>query len=72
MQFTLKNKAVRNKGLRNEIEKRKWQQRLRTLGIPESKRFDFTCYKAQGKPCSCLLCSPEKYSRKRKHKGQEE
>ena len=28
------------------------------------------CYKEQGKPCSCYVCSPYKYKRNVKHKGK--
>lgn len=55
-----------NKGLRNEVTKRKHQQVCSILNIDPSTHY---IYKAQAKPCSCSLCSPYKYSRKIKHKN---
>lgn len=49
-----------NKGLRKEIAKRKHVKRCRILGIDPTKSY---LYKAQGKPCSCSVCSPYKYNR---------
>jgi hypothetical protein len=56
-----------NKGIRTEITKKKWAKRLKVLGLKQTETQLFTCYKSQGKPCSCHLCSPVKYSRKTKH-----
>ncbi len=61
-----------NKGRRNEIEKLKWEKRLKNLGIPLEDKEKFTCYKSQGKPCSCNMCSSEKYDRNIKHKGRDQ
>lgn len=48
----------------------KWIKRLKNLGLwnkgkPEKGSF---CLKEQAVPCSCFLCSNEKYIRKEKHK----
>lgn len=56
-----------NKGRRTELTKLKHKKRLNALGLSDGKYY---CYKAQGKPCSCMMCSPYKYSRKAKHKKQ--
>ena len=56
-----------NKSIRNQIEKKKWVKRLKVLGLKQTETQKFTCYKAQSKPCSCIMCSPYKYSRKIKH-----
>ena len=38
---------------------------LEKSGQPTEEQY---CYKSQGKPCSCPICSGEKYNRKTKHK----
>jgi hypothetical protein len=58
-----------DKGRRNEIAKLKHKKRCDVFGIKPEEHY---CYKAQGKPCSCLMCSPYKYNRKQKHKVREE
>lgn len=57
---------MRNKGWRNEITKRKWNQRCKNYGVPMGDKV----LKHQGKPCSCSACSPvvEKDKHKVKHK----
>ena len=56
-----------DKGKRQEITKLKHKKRCKALGLnPE----DHYCYKEQGKPCSCYMCSPHKYKRNIKHKGE--
>lgn len=59
-----------NKQERKLKQYHRWIRRIKALGYwnkgnPESFT---TCFKAQGKPCSCSMCSPHKYSRKHKHK----
>jgi hypothetical protein len=56
-----------NKGIRNQVAKKKWTKRLKILGLKQTETQRFTCYKAQSKSCSCHLCSPSKYSRKTKY-----
>ena len=51
-----------NKGIRNEITKLKHKKRCENLGVEPENNY---CYKAQGKPCSCFLCSNKKYKRKK-------
>lgn len=76
-----------NKGRRQEIKKRKYIKRLKTLGLlnefpearisPKGKHngipFNFTGYVTTGKPCSCYVCSKhKKYNRaKNKFKNEE-
>lgn len=60
-----------NKGERNRKTKIKFKRRLRNMGILEKSgqpTEEQYCYKSQGKPCSCPICSGEKYNRKTKHK----
>lgn len=47
-----------NKGRRNELRNLRWTRRLNTLGLKRIKERDFICYRDQGKPCSCAMCSP--------------
>ena len=54
-----------NKGRREEVAKLKHIKRCKALGLKPEEHY---CYKAQGKPCSCNMCSPIKFSRKIKHK----
>ena len=55
-----------DKGLRNQIAQRLHKKRCDVLGLDFKQHY---CYKAQGKPCSCWMCTPEKFKRARKHKG---
>lgn len=55
-----------NKGRRQELTRLKYLKRCKVLGLDPNKYY---CYKAQGKPCSCFMCSCEKFSRKVKHKN---
>ena len=57
-----------DKGRRNELTKLKYKKRLKQLGLKESEG-NFNCYKSTGTPCSCPMCSPNKYNRTEKHKG---
>jgi len=58
-----------NKGRRNELTKLKFKKRIKQLGLKKEDGNLF-CYKTSGKPCSCEMCSPYKFSRKRKHKDK--
>jgi hypothetical protein len=57
-----------NKARREEIARLKHIKRCKALMLKPEEHY---CYKAQGKPCSCYMCSPYKYSRKVKHKGSD-
>ncbi len=57
-----------NKGLRTIITNLKYKKRLKVLNI----KGENYCFKQQGKPCSCYMCSPYKYNRKIKHKNKDE
>lgn len=50
-----------NKGRRNEITRLKHKKRCKVYGIKPEEHY---CYKAQGKPCSCMFCQAKgKYKR---------
>lgn len=55
-----------DKARRQEITKLKHKKRCKVFGIKPEEYF---CYKEQGTPCSCHLCSGDKFKRKLKHKG---
>ncbi len=57
-----------NKARREEIAKLKHKKRCKAMGINPEEHY---CFKAQGKPCSCILCSSKKYTRKVKHKNKD-
>lgn len=57
-----------NKARRNELRDLKWKKRLKTLGLKREKPKDFIGFRDQGKPCSCSICSGQKYKRSVKHK----
>ena len=56
-----------NKQARKKILYRKWKERCKLYDRPEGHHI----LKHQAKPCSCDLCSGDKYSRKIKHKNKE-
>ena len=58
-----------NKGRRNELTKLKHKKRCKNLGIIPEENY---CYKHQGKPCSCFVCSGNKYNRAKSKKNQYE
>lgn len=51
-----------NKGRRNELRDLKWARRLKSLGLKRVNDRDYICYRDQGKPCSCAMCSPRKWA----------
>jgi len=55
-----------DKARREEIARLKHIKRCKALRLKPEEHY---CYKAQGKPCSCYMCSPYKYNRNVKHKG---
>lgn len=57
-----------NKGRRNELRDLKWKRRLKNLGLKRQSAKDFICYRDQGKPCSCALCSPGRVQEKTKYR----
>jgi len=62
-----------NKGRREEIAQLKKKKRIKQQFSPlilDGRHLNV--YKTTGKPCSCYLCSGEKYNRKRKHKNKDE
>ena len=59
---------MNNKARRQELTKLKHKKRCNVLGLKPEEHY---CYKEQAKPCSCILCSPNKYSRKVKHRKDE-
>ena len=56
-----------NKGLRNEIERRKFRKRIEQVGLKmedvHKPQNNLWGYKTSGKPCSCFMCSGLKYDR---------
>lgn len=58
-----------NKKRRFELKMLKFKKRLKQLGLT-LKQGNFHAYITSGKPCSCYLCSPNKFSRKQKHKNK--
>jgi hypothetical protein len=54
-----------NKHIRQVVTNAKHKKRCKILGLKPEEHY---CYKAQGKPCSCDICSPKKYKRNIKHK----
>jgi len=54
-----------DKAKRQEITKLKHKKRCKVLGLKPEEHY---CYKEQGKPCSCSMCSPHKHKRNIKHK----
>jgi len=60
-----------NKGLREEKRKLKFKKRLRNIGVanheiltkPKGEGYNYTGFIESGKPCSCFVCSNEKYNR---------
>jgi len=57
-----------NKGIRQRKTRLKFKKRLKQMGLL-NKEGNFYCYKSNGSPCSCPMCSPNKYNRKIKHKN---
>lgn len=58
---------INNKGRRNELTQLKFEKRLKLYGV-KKEDGKFYCFKSTGKPCSCYMCSGQKYNRKVKHK----
>ena len=58
-----------NKLIRNIVKSLKFKQRLKKLRLKTDDNINLWGYKTTGKPCSCKICSPNKYNRKNKHKN---
>lgn len=52
-----------NKGRRQEIKQLKFKNRLKRFGLKLNKATDWKCYRTTSTPCSCNMCSPQKYKR---------
>jgi hypothetical protein len=52
-----------NKARRNEITKLKFKKRRKRLGLKQTSPTELIGYKHQAVPCSCWLCSQDKYKR---------
>lgn len=50
-----------NKRLRHEMRRKKYLRRCKNLGLDPSKLY--VGFMDQGKPCSCGICSHDKYNR---------
>jgi hypothetical protein len=57
-----------NKLERHRLKMVRFKRRLKNLGIKTIEKYHL--YRTTGKPCSCSMCSPLKYSRKIKHKNK--
>ena len=57
-----------DKARREELGKLKHKKRCIPLKLKPEEHY---CYKAQSVPCSCYICSSNKFDRKIKHKGKE-
>lgn len=57
-----------DKGRRQELARLKMVKRIKNIPYIEEDMKNIYILKNTGTPCSCHLCSGEKFSRKRKHK----
>jgi len=59
-----------NKGRRNEMTELKFKKRLKLYGLDLNTevKHNFYAFKSTGSPCSCPMCSPDKFKRTEKHK----
>lgn len=59
-----------NKGRRNELTQLKFKKRLKNyqLDLNTDVPHNFWALKSTGTPCSCFMCSSDKYKRAEKHK----
>ena len=64
---------IMNKARRHELKMLKYKKRLKQLRLDDTQpNTKFYCYRSHGQPCSCMFCSPKKYSRKLKHKNKKQ
>jgi hypothetical protein len=60
-----------DKARRHELKMLKYKRRLKLIGFlndetlrnPKGETYNLTSYRNHSKPCSCYMCSPNKYSR---------
>jgi hypothetical protein len=52
-----------NKARRHELKMLHYKKRLNKYCIKEDGIRKLYAFRSHGKPCSCWMCSPEKYSR---------
>jgi len=64
-----------NKGRRQALKQLKYINRVKVFASKEDKPIyelikskQYIKWKSDRKPCSCYMCSPDKYSRKGKNK----
>lgn len=57
-----------NKARRHELKMLKYKRRLKNLGLKENPNSNFHAYRSHGSPCSCYMCSHNKYSRETEKK----
>ena len=66
------HKSTRNKRTRQHKKKHLYQKRLKRLQITKEQEENpvnnFHALRTTGTPCSCEMCSGEKYNREIKHK----
>lgn len=68
-----------NKLLRNQLKRKHYLRRIKLRALWNDVKWTqiygakwTNCYRTSGKPCSCSLCSPVKYSRVERNKWKEE
>lgn len=52
-----------NKHRRYELKMLKYKKRLRNLRIKGNEGGNYFSFRSHGSPCSCKMCSPNKYNR---------
>ena len=60
-----------DKARRTQLKLLKFKKRLKLYGIKITDLGNHNAFRTTGKPCSCFMCSPIKFSRKKKHKNSE-
>lgn len=62
-----------NKHRRHELKMLKYKKRLRNLRIKEKEGGNYFSFRSHGSPCSCEICSHDKYKRtKEKYSSSKE
>lgn len=52
-----------NKARRHELKMLKYRRRLKKYGIKEGPGKNLFAFRSHGAPCSCAMCSGDKYDR---------
>ncbi len=59
-----------NKARRHELKMLKYKKRLKQLGLKQEPNCNYFAYRSHGQPCSCYMCSPNKYNRAKTKRNQ--